>query len=126
MKDAFKDAFFNSVVGNKMTTYFYDIYKSWAVLLVASFVSVIIAYLYLFVVRKVGGHIIWCSIAISFITLTGAGLYGYFYARNKYDVSDPTYNYITYASYIVWGLAGCIFIALCCCVSAIQLAIAVF
>lgn len=81
MKDAFREAFFSSVVGNKGTQYFYDIYKSWAVILVASIVSILIAYAYLFVLRAIGGIIIWASIILTFIILIAAGFYSYFYAK---------------------------------------------
>jgi len=81
MKDAFREAFFSSVVGNKGTQYFYDIYKSWAVILVASIVSILIAYAYLFVLRAIGGIIIWASIILTFIILIAGGFYSYFYAK---------------------------------------------
>lgn len=81
MKKAFSDAFFNSVLGNQATTYFYDIYKSWAVILVASLLAVIVAYMYLFLIRYLGGVIIWLSFAVSFLVILGAGFYSYFWAR---------------------------------------------
>ena len=81
MKTAFRDAFFANVLGDKSTQYFYDIANSWAVILVASICSVIIAYLYLFMIRYMGGIIIWISVAASIILLVGAGIYSYLYAR---------------------------------------------
>ena len=81
MKDAFRDAFFNNVLGDATTQYFYDIGRSWAVILVASICSVIIAYLYLFMIRYLGGVIIWISVAVTELVLVAAGLYSYLYAR---------------------------------------------
>jgi hypothetical protein len=81
MKDAFRDAFFNNVVGDKGAQYFSDIGKSWGVILVASICSVIIAYGYLFMIRFMGGIIIWISVAVSIIVLVAAGIYSYLYAR---------------------------------------------
>lgn len=126
MKEAFRDAFFNNVLGDKTTQYFYDIAKSWAVILVASICSVIIAYLYLFMIRFMGGVIIWISVAVSITVLVSAGIYSYMYARPQYKVDDPTYEYLAYAAYVCWGLAGLVVLALVCCMNAIQLGIAVF
>jgi choline transporter-like protein 2/4/5 len=125
LKSSFKDAFFKSVVGDKGTTYFYDIYKSWAVILVASIVAVIIAYIYLIILRYMGGWIIYISIGLTFVVLSAAGLYSYFIARNKYEPEDPTYDYLAYAAYICWGLVGVLGIVLCCCLNALNLGIAV-
>lgn len=126
MKDAFREAFYTSVVGNKGTQYFYDIYKSWAVILVASIVSILIAYVYLFIMRKLGGMIIYLSILFSLILMLGGGFYSYFYAKYKYETDDPSYEYCEYAGYVCFGMAGILVLAVCCCLSAIQLGIAVF
>lgn len=126
LKDAFREAFFSSVVGNKGTQYFYDIYASWAVILVASICSILIAYLYLFVLRALGGVIIWITIALTFVILLAAGFYSYFVAKESYETDDPAYNYCEYGGYVAWGLAGLLVVTLCCCMGAIQLGIAVF
>lgn len=126
MKTAFKDAFFNTVMGDKFTQYFYDIYKCWAVILVASICSVIIAYIYLFMIRFMGGVIIWVSFAISLLVLVGAGFYSYFGAMPQYDSEDPVKQYLEYGAYVAWGLACVLILSLLCCFNAIQLGIAVF
>lgn len=51
MKKAMRDAFFNTVLGDKGTQYFYDIGECWAVILVASICTVIIAYLYMLLLK---------------------------------------------------------------------------
>jgi choline transporter-like protein 2/4/5 len=126
MKEAFRNAFFNNVVGDKGTQYFYDIGKSWPVILVASICSVIIAYIFLFMIRYMGGVIIWVSVALSIVILVGAGIYSYLYARPQYATDDPTYEYLGYAAYVCWACAGLVVLTLICCMNAIQLGIAVF
>lgn len=63
----------------------YDIYKSWPVILVASVVAVIIAYMYLFLIRYLGGVMLWISFAFSLILFISAGFYTWFWARPKYS-----------------------------------------
>jgi hypothetical protein len=76
-----KDAFFKSVYGNINSQYFYDIGRSWAVILVASFAAILVGYLYLIVLRYLGGNLVWISFFLTVCTLIGAGFYSYFYAR---------------------------------------------
>lgn len=126
VKNAFKEAFFANVLGDNGTQYVYDLGKSWVVLLVSCFIAVAISYIYLALIRCFGGLMIWVAFAISLLILIVAGLYTYFYARPLYDPLSDTYNYLAYASYVLWGLAGLLMLTMLCCFNAIQLAIAVF
>jgi hypothetical protein len=119
MKEVFKNAFFNNVMSNKLSLYFYDIYKCWLVILVASICSVVIAYLYLFAIRFMGGMIIWVSFFVTLAALISAGFYSFFYARKQYAESDPTYNYLAYVAYVSWGLAGLVALSILFCYNAI-------
>jgi len=119
MKQAFTDVFFESVLGDEATKYIYDIARSWAVILVASACSIVIAYIYLFMIRLFGGFIIWISVALTIAVLVAAGVYSYLYARPQYSVDDPTHNYLAYAAYVCWGLAGLVVLALIFCLNAI-------
>lgn len=49
--------------------------------MVSAVVAMVLGYLYLFLLRLLGGVIIWISIAATFLLLFGAGFYTYFYAR---------------------------------------------
>ena len=106
-------------MGDKGSEYFYDIYKSWVVVLIAAVGSVVVAYLYLFVMRLLGGVIVWVSFILTLGILIAGGFYAYFKERPKYSVEDPTYNYIAYGAYVCWALAGIVCFALCCCFNAI-------
>lgn len=94
--------------------------------MVASIVAVLLGYGYLFVIRAVGGIIIYFTIAVTFIILLIAGFYSYFFARPKYDEDDPIHNYLAYTAYIVWGITGVLGLIVVCCFDSIQLGIAVF
>jgi hypothetical protein len=124
--NAFKDAFFGSVYGNKAAGYFRDIANAWPVLAVSVVAAIVVCYLYLFVIRLIGGLIIWLSFLIAFLLFGGGGLYSYFVARPKYELPNPVYNYLTYASYVLWGCAGLVFLSVLCCYNAIAIGIAVF
>ena len=124
--ESFKTAFFGSVYGNAAASYFHDIAATWSVLLIAAIATVFLSYLYLFVIRLVGGFIIIIAFLSAIIVCAGGGFYSYFYARQKYDPANPVYNYLAYAAYVCWGLAGLIFFAIICCYDAIKIGIAVF
>jgi len=94
--------------------------------LVGALVSVVFGYLYLFVIRLIGGAIIWISFVLIVLALAGGGFYTYFYLRPTYDPSNPTYEYLAYGAYTLWGLSGLTMILLCCCYNAVKLGIAVF
>lgn len=126
VRDAFRKVFFESVFAGQATNYAFDLYNTWHVMLVATAVAVILSYLYLFIVRCLGGIIIWVSIVLGWCILVAGGFYTYFYARPTYAVDDPTYKYLEYGSYVLWGLAGLEIIMIVCCLSAINLGIAVF
>jgi hypothetical protein len=78
---AFKKAFFESSYGAATAQYFYDIAKSWQVILISAFVACIFGYCYLLIIRFIGGVIIWATLAVSIIILASSGFYTYFHAR---------------------------------------------
>lgn len=81
MKEVFREAFYENVMGNGGAQIFYDIQKCWAVILVATICTFLIAYAYLFLIKLFGGIILWISFGASLLLFIGAGLYSYFPAR---------------------------------------------
>lgn len=124
--DSFKTTFLSNIYGQQTANYFHDIAKTWPVFLIAAIATVILSYLYLFVIRLVGGFIIAISFIVAILICVAGGLYSYFYARPKYDPANPIYNYLAYAAYVCWGLAGLVVLAVICCYDAIKIGIAVF
>ena len=115
-----------SVYGETAGLWAYNIAKCWAVLLVGALVAVVFGYLYLFVIRLIGGAIIWISFVLIVLALAGGGFYTYFYLRPTYDTANPAYEYLAYASYTLWALSGIVGLLLLCCYNAVKLGIAVF
>lgn len=98
---------------------------SWQVILVSAVTALILAYLYLFMIRLVGGIIIYISIVLIIIGLTGGGLYAFFKA-DDYDTEDPFHSYVTWAAYVIWGIDVLVILSVLCCFHAIKIGIAVF
>jgi len=61
-----------------------NIISAWQVLIVGALLGVVLGYLYLFVIRMIGGAIIWVSFAICVLGLGGAGCWTYFMKRYDY------------------------------------------
>jgi hypothetical protein len=69
---------------------------------------------------------IWFSIGITFATLSAAAFYTYFYARVQYTPEIPSYQYLQILSYVFFGLAGIVLLAILLCFNTIKISIAVF
>lgn len=120
-----KQAFFESTYGSKVVVWAGDIYKSWAVILVVAVISLFLGYLYLYIIRLLGGAIIWITFVLLALCLAGAGGYS-FYKSGEYDPENPYYNYLKWGAYVLWALDAIVLILMCCCYNAIKLGIAIF
>lgn len=121
-----KNALMNNTVGDTVGEWVFSIAKAWPVICVSIPVAVIIGYLYLFIIRAIGGFIIWLSFAVIVLSLAAVGLYAWFYLQFEYPEGDPFRSYMQYVAYVFWGLSGLVLCSLCCCYSAVRLGIAVF
>ena len=124
--NSFKEAFFASAYGKKTAAYFMDIMMCWPVLLASTGVALVVSYIFLFIMRCMGGGLVWLMIFLTIGTLGGGGGYCWYLRSAKFTpADDPTYKYLAIASYVLWGLAGLIFLFMLCCCGAIKLGIAV-
>ena len=65
-------------------------------------------------------------ILMTILSLCAGGGYCWWIRLKRYTPADqPVYKYLAIASYVLWGLAGLVFIAMCCCCGAIKVGIAV-
>ncbi len=62
--NTFKRLFDDTVMGDKLTSYIADIAYSWRLIAICSATAVILAYLYLILIRFLGGVIIWLTIIL--------------------------------------------------------------
>lgn len=120
--------FKNSDQGSTIDGWFEDIATSWVILLISSIIAVILGYIYLFVIRAVGGFIIWASFALIELAVLFCGFYTLFvYRPDKFpDETTDMHKYVSYAGYIIFAIGGIIALVICCCYDAIQIGIAVF
>lgn len=73
MKRLFQD----TVMEDKFTSYVSDISYCWRLILVCSITAVVLSYLWLFIIKLIGGLIVWLSIIIIQLSLIGGGFYVY-------------------------------------------------
>lgn len=99
---------------------------SWPVLLVGAGVALVLSYVYLFVMRCMGGAIVWFMIFLTEAALIIGGLYCWWIRNHKYTSQDqPTFKYLAICSYVLWAIGGLIFLFMLCCCNAIKVGIAV-
>ncbi len=58
-----------------------SIAKSWQVILVSIPVAILLGYIYLFVIRLIGGFIVWVSFTLIVLALAAVGFYSFFYLK---------------------------------------------
>lgn len=108
-----------------MTAYVADVAYSWKVIAICSGTAILLGYAYLFIIRCIGAVIVWGSILLIFVALFGGGAYVYNEA-GKYEEESDYRDWMKYAAYGIWGIAALYALCVCCCWSAIRLAIAVY
>jgi len=119
------DLFGEFVVNDKATAIMADIAYSWRVLAICSGTAVLLAYLYLIVIRCIGGIIVWGSIFLIQASLISGGYYTYI-QRDEYLEGDEYRDWLLYGAYTIWGIGALFFLCICCCCKAIRLGISVY
>ena len=66
-----------------------DLITAWWVILVMGVITVVISFIYLFLLRIITKPILYISFVLIFLLLVGGGFY-VFYLSTKYDGSDNT------------------------------------
>lgn len=88
--------------------------------------AVSIAYLYLLVMKLLGGVLIWLSITLTTSIFFAGGFYSYFYARLQYDPSNPTYLYLANCAYVLWGMTAFTLLTILFCYNSIRTGTVIF
>ena len=123
--DTFKDLFQETIMNDKVTQYIADIATCWKVIAIATVTAIFLGYLYLLLIRCCGAFIVWFSIILLQVSLIAAGAYVYMQHEN-YDEGDDYRDWMKYASYVIFGIAGLFLCCICCCWNAIRIGIAVY
>jgi hypothetical protein len=123
--ETFQGLFEETVMNDKLTSYMADIATSWKLILICSGTAVVLGYIYLMLIRFIGGLIVWLSILLIQVSLLAGGYYVYI-QHEEYDETSDYREYVKYAAYGLWGLAALYALCVCCCWSAIRIGIAVY
>jgi len=123
--ETFKKLFQETIMKDKVTSYIADIAFAWKVIAICSVTAIVLGYLYLLIIRLIGAIIVWGSIMLLQFSLIGAGVYVYL-QHERYDEGDEHREWVKYASYVIFGIAGLFLLCLCCCWNAIRIGIAVY
>ena len=119
-------AFFDKVLGDEGGKILADIGASWKVIAISAVTALILGYLFLFIIRCIGGAIIYLSLLLILACFVGGGLYVMEYAKVNIADDDPYKQYANYAAYVLFGLAALELVCVCCCWKAIKIAVAVY
>lgn len=123
--ETFTKLFQDTVMGDKLTSYIADIAYTWKVIAICTLTCILLAYLYLLLIKYIGGILVWLSILLIQLSLIGGGVYVYFQSDN-YPSDHDYHNYMKYAAYVCFGIAGLFLCCICCCWRAIKIGIAVY
>jgi len=70
-----------NTVGDKVGEWAFCIAKAWPVICISIPVAWIIGYIYLFIIRAIGGIIPWLSFFVILLSLLACGFYSWFYLQ---------------------------------------------
>jgi hypothetical protein len=85
---AVKEYFYKSAYGEKFANFFNDIFTCWPVLLASTGVALVLGYIYLFVMRCLGGAIVWFMIILTELSLGAIGGYCFYIRATRYTPTD--------------------------------------
>lgn len=87
--------------------------------------SLILGYLFLFILTWTAGCVIYAFLLLTLIAFVAGGYFAREYALSRPE-GDSYNTWIEYGAYALWALGGIFLCCVCCCWSAISVAIAVY
>jgi hypothetical protein len=115
---------YSDILGDYGTNAMADIFAAQLVIFSSAVTALIFGYIFLMIIRCIGGFIIYVCIAMVILGTIAGGLFVQNYAATRQE-NDSYNEWLEYAAYGLFGLAALEFLCVCCCWSAIKLAIAV-
>mmetsp|Transcript_28845 Transcript_28845/g.51375 ORF Transcript_28845/g.51375 Transcript_28845/m.51375 type:complete len:642 (-) Transcript_28845:138-2063(-) len=104
-----------------------DIVTVWPIMVAVAGIAVVVAAIYLLIMRMCVGVIVWVCIFATFAILVALGGFTYWTANNVYDSDedDSTQTTLKVLAYICWGISGLFILYIFCMCNRIRLAIAI-
>lgn len=112
-------------MNDKLTSYLADISYAWKVILTSSATAIVLGYIYMLLIKCLGGIIVWLSIILILLSLWVGGYYMY-QSSEDYEPESDYRDWVKYAAYGIWGLSAFYVLCICCCFNAIRIGIAVY
>lgn len=110
---------------DKFTEYVSDVVSVWYVHLMMLGIAFVIGFIYLLVLKLVGGLIIFISIVLIFIALAAGGVLCWSY-KDTYPAGSKSNKALEIGAYVLWGLSALYILIVLCCIGRIKLGIAIF
>lgn len=103
--------------------------KSWPILLMVLFMTLIVSIIFLFFIRKCAGFIIFTVILLYFAVIIGFGIVTFLASQNVIVINGidqlTSPDLLKIISYSCWSVAVISFLVLICTLSKIRIAIAI-
>jgi len=122
-KDAYEDIYENlgldfvfEIVG--------DVMRSWAVLLICSFLAVFIAIMFIWVIEKCAKVFAWIAVLGTAVAILGLAIVSFFIS-NKYKSPDKARIYMAVLGWFLIALLVVYLIVVCCLLKTLKMAIAI-
>lgn len=112
--------------GETLTNLADDIGSTWKPLVGSIGIAFLLGFIFLLLIRCVGGALIYLFILLAEVMFLAGGFYAWYLKESEPDVTSNYYKGLYYGAIIAWSLAGLLALVFCCCWSAIKLGIAVF
>ena len=123
--EKFKEMFEDIVMNDKLTSYLADIAYAWKTILTCSVTAIVLGYIYMLLIKCMGGLIVWLSIILILVSLWAGGYYMY-NSSEDYEPESDYRDWVKYAAYGIWGLSAFYVLCICCCFNAIRIGTSVY
>lgn len=112
-------------MNDKLTSYLADIAYAWKTILTCSVTAIVLGYIYMLLIKCMGGLIVWLSIILILVSLWAGGYYMY-NSSEDYEPESDYRDWVKYAAYGIWGLSAFYVLCICCCFNAIRIGTSVY
>lgn len=119
------DRITNAIGYETMTEWVTDAWICWEVMFIVAAITIVIAAIYLFLLRYCIGVMVWISIILTFVSLLILAIFLHWSGLNQYEDDPNTQKTLKILGYIMYGVSGLFIIYIFFMCNRIRLAIAI-